>query len=454
MTKKGTLLLITVLGLVFIACKKQPISIAEGDIILPAGENCSTYDQTSYAYSFRITGLTSAQNNAFFVGNSFFNQNWVEAPASTTARDGLGPLFNNASCSGCHFRDGRGEPFSGLGLLLRLSMSGGSGEPIYGGQFQDRSISTADVEGDLGISYLEMQGMYDDGTSYSLRVPTYDMLNLNYGGMDPSVLVSPRVGPAVFGLGLLEIISEADLLAHADESDSDGDGISGRPNYVFDPYHNDTRIGRFGWKSNQGSLAAQVAGAFNGDVGIKTNYFPNENHSTAQSVLDALPNGGVIEIENDDLEKVILYCRTLAVPIRRNTNKSNVTRGENLFRSLSCNKCHVERYQTSSEGSIAPLKNQTIRPYTDLLLHDMGPDLADNRPDGLATGSEWRTPPLWGIGLLETVNGHSFLLHDGRARNFEEAILWHGGEAQQSVDEFKALDASERASVLTFIRSL
>lgn len=452
--KKVLVVFLLMLGIFMVACEKDGFTFIEGEEMLPAGKNCSSYDQTSYAYSFRIKGLTSSQNNAFFVGNSFFNQNWVEAPSSTTARDGLGPLFNNASCSGCHFRDGRGEPYSGLGLLLRLSLSGSIPEPIYGGQFQDHGISTADPEGTVEIIYTEVQGTYDDGTTYSLRIPTYQMINLNYGGMDPNVLVSPRVGPAVFGLGLLEIISETEILKNADEFDLDGDGISGKPNYVFDPYHNEVRIGRFGWKSNQASIPAQVAAAFNGDLGIKTSYFPNENYTTGQSVLATLPDGGVVEIENDDLEKVILYCRTLAVPIRRNASQADIVRGENLFRGLSCNKCHVESYQTSSMGNIQPLKNQTIRPYTDLLLHDMGADLADNRPDGEASGSEWRTAPLWGIGLLETVNGHTFLLHDGRARNLEEAILWHGGEAQQSQEAFKVLTAQEREDLIAFLRSL
>lgn len=455
MIKKALAVVALVTGIVFISCNKPELKIAENPVVLPAGENCSTYDNTSYAYSFRIKGLTPSQNSDFFVGNSFFNQNWVESPASTTARDGLGPLFNNASCSGCHFRDGRGEPLSGLGLLLRLSNGNGSGpEAVYGGQFQDRGISTADAEGDLAISYVEVQGAFLDGTPYSLRVPTYDMVNLHYGPMDPNVMVSPRVGPSVFGLGLLEIISEADLLAHADEFDADGDGISGKANYVYDPYYGDTRIGRFGWKSNKASIPSQVAGAFNGDLGIKTSYFPDENHTSAQSALDALANGGVVEIENDDLEKVILYCRTLAVPIRRDTYSDYTVRGESLFNTLSCNKCHVAEYKTSSDGDIEPLKNQTIRPYSDLLLHDMGPDLADNRPDGLASGNEWRTPPLWGIGLLETVNGHTFLLHDGRARNIEEAILWHGGEAQKSKEMYLELSAEKRQQLLTFLRTL
>ena len=438
------------------ACKKDKVFPIEGEIVpvLPAGDNCTIYDETSYAFSYKVKGLSSDQNLNFFVGNSFFNQNWVESPSSTTARDGLGPILNAASCSSCHFRDGRGAPYSGQGLLMRLSEAGNAPDPIYGSQFQDHGISTALQEGDIEIIYSYLSGQMDDGTSYSLRSPNYNLVNLNYGGVSPALMMSPRVGGQMIGLGLLEIISESDILAHADEFDSDGDGISGRANYAFDVYNNTIMLGRFGWKANTPTLATQVAAAFNGDVGIKSSYFPNENHTSAQSLLNGLPDGGVIEIEDEDLEKVILYCRTLGVPIRRNQLDENVIAGERLFNAISCTKCHVDSYTTGITGSIQPLKNVLIRPYTDLLLHDMGNDLADNRPDQLANGKEWRTPPLWGLGLIETVNGHTYLLHDGRAESIEEAILWHGGEGASSRDLYKMLTQDERRQVLDFLNSL
>lgn len=454
MKEKFFLLVFLGFGL-FAACKKKEFKPSEAfEPVLAAGENCTVYDETSLAFSYRINGLNSQQKLDFFVGNSFFNQNWVESPSSTTARDGLGPLYNTKSCSSCHFRDGRGEPTSGQGILLRLSVPGGGIEPVYGGQFQDYSISTASGEGDLSITYAESAGQYTDGTPYSLRFPIYDMINLNYGAMSPDVMVSPRVGGQIIGLGLLELIPESSILSNADASDVDGDGISGRANYVFDPFYNATVIGRFGWKANTGSIPVQVAAAFNGDLGIKSPMFPNENHTSNQSVLDALPNGGDPEIIQDDLDKVTLYCRTLGVPIRRNQGTPEVMRGRNIFRSLQCNKCHIEDFTTGNSGSIEPLKNTVIHPYTDLLLHDMGADLSDNRPDGLATGNEWRTPPLWGLGLIETVNGHTFLLHDGRARTIEEAILWHGGEAQQSKNAFLELSLTERQDLISFLKSL
>lgn len=442
-------------SLIAAACKKEIESYYSSDnlVLLPAGQNCSVEDETSYAFSYRISGMTQQQNLHFFVGNSFFTQNWVESPSSTTARDGLGPLFNTASCSSCHFRDGRGEPFSGNGLLLRLSIPNGAGDPIYGGQLQDNGISTVLKEGTIQINYIEVGGIYNDGTPYSLREPTYTMTNLNYGNMDASVLVSPRVGNQLIGLGLLEIISESDLLAHVDESDLNGDGISGRANYVYDVYANSTVIGRFGWKANTGTLPTQVAAAFNGDLGIKSSLFPNENHTSLQN-LAGLPDGGILEISDEDLAKTVLYCRTLAVPNRRNIALASVANGQRIFRDLKCTSCHVETYKTGNEGNISPLKNVEIHPYTDLLLHDMGDDLSDNRPDNLASGNEWRTPPLWGIGLFQTVNNHTFYLHDGRARSIEEAILWHGGEATNSLNTYKALKQSERQALLDFLNSL
>lgn len=447
------LLIIFVLSCTLIACNKD-IASANLSEVLPAGQNCTVYDETSYAFSYKIKGLNSDQSLEFFVGNSFFNQNWVESPSSTTARDGLGPLLNAPSCSSCHFRDGRGLPYSDLGLLVRLSEAGNGPDPIYGFQFQDHGISTAPKEGDIEINYSYISDQFEDGTLYTLRVPTYMLTNLNYGNMSPTVMMSPRVGTQMIGLGLLEQITEADILAHADEYDSDGDGISGKANYAYDVTENATLIGRFGWKANTPTIAMQVAAAFNGDIGIKTSYFPSENHTSAQSSLDGLPDGGTVEIENDDLEKVILYSRTLAVPIRRNQYDIKVKKGELLFNSLQCVKCHVGTYVTGNGGNIESLKNVLIHPYTDLLLHDMGDELADNRPDHLANGNEWRTPPLWGLGLIETVNGHTYLLHDGRAESIEEAILWHGGEGAASRDAYKALSLVERQQLLAFLNSL
>ncbi len=426
---------------------------------LSAG-NLTVYDESGLAFSYQVKGVTQDEKLHFFVGNSFFQDNWVEAPSSTTARDGLGPLFNSKSCAGCHFRDGRGLPFKNQGLLFRLSLPGSSSdnsplaELMYGGQLQDNGISTVSGEGTMNISYEEIAGTYPDGTTYSLRKPTYSISGNNYGNMDASVLISPRVGQQMIGLGLLELISENDLLAIADENDTDGDGISGRPNYVWNPLTQMAQFGRFGWKANTATIELQVAGAFNGDIGITTSIFSSQNHTAGQTSCQGLPDGGSPEISDEDLAKVVLYSRTLAVPVRRNYKNQDVLEGKRLFSNNDCNKCHTPKFTTGNSGSIAALKNVTIRPYTDLLLHDMGEDLSDNRPDFLAGGREWRTQPLWGLGLIKTVGNHTYLLHDGRARSIEEAILWHGGEAENSKNKFKKLSKKERQQLISFLESL
>lgn len=442
-----------------LSCKKKDTGIVEafnGDIeLVKLGGNCSVNDQTSYAFSYEINGLDANQALQFYVGNSFFNQNWVEAPSSTTARDGLGPLYNAKSCATCHFRDGRGAPMSNTGLLFRLG-DGSANLPdgIYGGQLQDYGVSTVTNEGLMGIQYVEIPGIYPDGTPYSLRKPNYTVMNPNFGAVNGNTGISPRVGGQMIGLGLLELIPENQLLANVDENDVDGDGISGRANYAYDIVDGLLKIGRFGWKANVASIPHQVAGAFNGDIGITSTYFPNENHTSNQPSCNGLPNGGTPEIEDNDLAAVVLYSRTLAVPYRRNTTNSDVKAGAQLFRDLKCIACHKMNFTTGSGGTITALKNQKIAPYTDLLLHDMGADLADQVPDHLATGFEWRTPPLWGLGLIWTVNGHTNLLHDGRARSIEEAILWHGGEGLTSKQAFMSLSAANRIKLIRYLESL
>lgn len=456
---KQLFLLGIVLIVVVFSCKKEETAVVseytdDSSLVSLAG-NCSTEDQTSYAFSYQINGLSSSQSLMFFVGNSFFNQSWVQAPSSTTARDGLGPLFNARSCSACHFRDGRGAPLANSGLLFRLGAGfDNSPDNIYGGQLQDFSHNAVTPEGSMDISYVEEIGYFDDGTSYSLRRPVYMVGGQNYGAMQGTTRISPRVGQQMIGLGLLELIPESDILAYADPNDADGDGISGVANYVTDVTSGNLIMGRFGWKANVGSIAHQVAAAFNGDIGITSSYFPNENYTINQPSCAGLANGGTPEIDDNDLNAVILYSRSLAVPKRRNTTNPEVKYGAKYFRTLGCISCHKMNYVTGMSGDIMPLKKQKITPYTDLLLHDMGPGLADNIPDHLASGSEWRTQPLWGLGLISVVNGHTFLMHDGRARSIEEAILWHGGEAEQSKEKYKKLPAKQRNYLLEYLKSL
>jgi CxxC motif-containing protein (DUF1111 family) len=272
--------------------------------------------------------------------------------------------------------------------------------------------------------------------------------------MHPATLFSARIAPPVIGLGLLEAIPEADLLAHADPEDADGDGISGRANRVWDRRNDTTAMGRFGWKAGQPSLRQQNAEAFANDMGLTSHLVPTDSCSPAQHDCLAMPNGGDAEVSDSILDNVTFYTRNLAVPARRNVDDKQVLAGKSLFFQANCQGCHVAVFTTGAEAAEPELANQTIRPYTDLLLHDMGPGLADGRPEFLANGQEWRTPPLWGIGLTEAVNGHTQFLHDGRARNLMEAILWHEGEAAQSRDAVLAFDASQRAALLAFLNSL
>ena len=434
--------------------------LPEENEALSGGQN-TVFDESENAFARPAPLLSNEEELIFGIGNSFFNLNWVTAPASTTARDGLGPVFNSRSCSGCHFKDGRGRPpiFDGEqnhGFLLRLSIAGISPNggpnphPIYGGQLQDRAVPDYTPEGGFTITYEEVRGEYNDGTPYSLRKPTYRFNNLAYDEMGP-VNVSPRVGQQVIGLGMLEALDESTILSFADESDLDGDGISGRANYVWDAESQTTKLGRFGWKANQPSLFQQTAGAFLGDIGITSSLFPDENCPTQE--CEDLPNGGTPEIDDEALRNVVLYVSTLAVPARRNHEDQEVLKGKILFENLGCAKCHISK-MTTGPHKIPALSNQTIRPYTDLLLHDMGKELADDREDFLATGREWRTQPLWGLGLIETVNQHTFLLHDGRARNIEEAILWHGGEAEEAKNGFKSLLKEDRDRLILFLGSL
>ncbi len=438
---------------------------------LPGGD-VTVNDVTVNAYSHAAPTLVGERRDAFFVGNSFFNRSWVIAPSSTSGVDGLGPTFNARSCTACHTKDGRGRPPEGdepmLSMLLRLSIPGTDehggplGDPIYGGQLQNDAIPGVPVEGRVIITWQEQPGAYADGEPYSLRRPSYSFAELAFGPLAEGILYSPRVAPANFGLGLLELVPEADLLARVDADDADGDGISGRANVVWDAAAGASVFGRFGWKANQPSIAQQTAGAFLGDIGVESSLFLAPNCPSPQLDCSAAPGGGAStgapEIDDEKLAAVVYYGRTLAVPARRDHQDLIVLRGKRMFREAGCASCHVPTLRTGSGSGLAAelpeLAGQTIWPYTDLLLHDVGVDLADGRPDFLADGREWRTPPLWGLAVLEAVSGHMLLLHDGRARGVAEAILWHGGEAEAAREAFRALPAPDRAALVRFVESL
>ncbi|MCG9790942.1 di-heme oxidoreductase family protein [Flavobacterium algicola] len=427
-----------------------------------SGGDATVFNTSEEAFGFFAPTISYDEQSDFGIGNSFFRQNWVIAPASTTARDGLGPYFNAISCSSCHFKDGRGRPQyadneTGHGLLLRLSLPGMDAngaslpDPIYGSQLQDNAILGQTTKGTYTITYSPIVEAYADGTTVTLQKPNYVIGNLGFGALASNVQVSPRIANQVIGLGLLEAIPEATILAFISQNNKNG--VSGKANYVYDVASNSTKMGRFGWKANQPNIGQQVAAAFSGDMGITTSLFPNENIPASVNG-SAIPNGGEPEITTSNFDKVVLYASTLAVPARRNYTDATVLSGKKTFETIGCASCHIPKITTGSTYGITALRNQIIRPYTDMLLHDMGDALADNTPDFLATGKEWRTQPLWGIGLINTVNGHTFLMHDGRAKNVEEAILWHGGEADYAKSQFKQLSKTERQALLTFINSL
>ncbi len=414
------------------------------------------------AFAQPVPGLSGEERRTFAVGNNFFNDNWVTAPASTDGRDGLGPLFNAQSCSSCHLHDGRGRPPETpddpvRGLLLRLSVRDGEGalvpHPALGDQLQDRAIGGVAPEGTIRITTVEHPGTFDDGTPYSLAEPRYEIVDEAGRPIGGAVLVSPRVAPAVFGVGLLEAVPADAVEARADPEDGDGDGISGRANHVRDPATGARRLGRFGWKAAVPTVRAQNAGAFAGDIGITSTVHPTQPCTAVQADCLARPTGGDLELDDRKLDQVTFYTSTLAVPARRDVGRAATRAGQRTFGELGCTACHVAELRTGPTD-LRPLSRQVIRPYTDLLVHDLGAGLADGRPDGEASGREWRTAPLWGIGLVQTVNRHTRFLHDGRARNLTEAILWHGGEAAASRDGFAALSATERAQLLAFLESL
>ncbi len=445
----------------------QELTGSTADLLSPTeafgGGGATVFDESENAFGHAAPNLKGEKDLEFVSGNSFFRRNWVTAPASTEDLDGLGPMFNVRSCGGCHFKDGKAAPPSSrdedpVGLLFRLgrpSSNGSLPDPNYGSQFHPNAILGVEAEGKVSVEYREIQGNYPDGRAYSIREPIYHFANLNYGDWPSDMQVSPRIAPQMVGLGLLEAIDEATILAiAAEQEDVSGGEITGKPNYVWNELEQKNTLGRFGWKANMPTVRQQVAGAFNGDLGITSSIFSNQPCADNQADCHDAPSGGNPELSSKILDRVTLYSATLAVPKRRNWDSEEVLEGKSLFLEIGCGHCHRPNITTGTEGEHPEFHHQPIHPYTDLLLHDMGEDLADNRPDGLANGREWKTPPLWGLGLLKTVNNHEFLLHDGRARGFEEAILWHGGEAETAKNNFMNLDAEERNRILIFLKSL
>ena len=444
----------------------------------PGGATTVRARDTTDAFSLSSANMPFAREMDFKLGNGLFRKTWVAAPSSTKASDGLGPLYNARACQDCHLKDGRGhvpEPDgSAVSMFLRLSVPGGEvpgdisewlatqPDPTYGGQLQDFSAAGLPPEGRMVITYQDQPVTLGDGSVVTLRKPVYSVAEPGYGPMHPQIMLSPRVAPQMIGLGLLEAIPAADILAHADPGDADGDGISGRASIVPSSEFGVPMLGRFGLKGGAPTVKEQSAGAFSGDMGLSTPLNPDPHGECRMAQTDCRASAvgqepgtrDGLEVDAKSLELVAFYSRNLAVPERRKPDDPTVLRGKELFYQAGCPACHIPKFVTHRLKDRPEQSFQLIWPYSDLLLHDLGPGLADNRPEGRASGSEWRTAPLWGIGLTQTVSGHNELLHDGRARNLTEAILWHGGEAQAARDSFAGMTKADRDALLEFLGSL
>jgi len=435
------------------------------------------------AFTHHSANMTFEKRLDFKLGEALFQRLWVTAPTRTKAADGLGPLFNSRACNGCHIRNGRGHPVDAndpsagaTSMLLRLSIPPQNDtdrellatgrvstlpDPVYGGQFQDFSIPSVPAEGKVTVRYDTQTIELADGSMVELRHPTYGMADLAYGPLHDDVMISPRIAPPMIGLGLLEAIPDEVLLANADPQDRDGNGISGRVNRVWDIAKNEVAIGRFGWKAGMPTLDQQNQNAFQFDIGLSTPLYPNaySDCTEAQSLCRGAPDGNDPEFDNleahDQITDLVLYyARNIATPMRQNASDPDVMAGREIFNSIGCASCHTPSYQLPERADMPEQSGQVIWPYSDLLLHDMGDGLADHRPEAEASGTEWRTPPLWGLGSAQEIDPRAGYLHDGRARSILEAVLWHGGEAKPARDAITFLPSSDRSKLLAFLKSL
>ena len=424
-----------------------------------SGGAATFFDVSSGTFGTPIPGLSTRDAFVHDLGDALFEQAFVAAPAPRFG--GLGPAFNNVSCANCHHNDGFGLPsFGALGssLLMRISVpgtdphGGPNPAPGFGGQLQNMALFGVRPEAKVNLTYTEQSFNFPDGETASLRNPTYTLTDA-YIPLPAGYMLSPRLGPPVFGLGLLELIPESTIRSFADPNDANGDGIRGHANYVYNPLTHQRELGRFGVKANTSSLLVQVATAFQQDMGL-TSFVQPQKSVYGQEQMKYVADTSAVDLADSVVNAVTFYVRTLAVPARRNVTHPEVKRGEVLFKQISCATCHIPTMYTGVSVSLPALSNQRIHPYTDMLVHDLGAALADGRPDFDANGNEWRTPPLWGRGMFEQTNGTPYFLHDGRARSLTEAILWHGGEAEHSKQQFVNLPKADRKAILEFLGSL
>lgn len=423
-----------------------------------------TQDVSKYAFTHSVQQHSNEEEDFRILGKSFFTKPWVEAPTATTARDGLGPLFSANKCLRCHPNNGAGLAQNRNGeihpsLVMRLSIftdknihndismrDGFIPEPTYGGQLSINGTSGVKYEGKVKLSYKEKKGHYSDGDIYILHVPEYKIKDLNYGPFHKNTNVAPHIALALIGLGAIENIPVKEILEFEDINDSDGDGISGKANWVYDPETKKIELGRFRWKAAVASVKDQAGNAAHNDMSLTNPLYPNENCTPSQTACLNVPKGlgGKFDFPQERLDAIAYYLKTLKIPVQRKSK--NFEKGREIFQTIGCAKCHRENFNTPKYG--------TIYPYSDFLLHDMGKELSDGHRMFLAEPNEFRTPPLWGLGLYKKVSGSLNLLHDGRAKSIAEAILWHGGEAQTQKEAFKHLSKQQRKTLIEFLKGI
>ena len=412
------------------------------------------------AFSRPFANLDAEQRMRFVVGNSFFTQPWVSAGASVSGRDGLGPLFNAAACQDCHIRDGRGLPPRERGdaltsAVLRIARADGSPDPTYGRHIQTRSLPQLPAEAHVSVSWQEHEIRLHDGQRVALRQPRIEVDQWAYGAPADDLKMSLRIAQPMLGLGLLEAIPERAIRQQVIASDNDSPG--GRTQQAIDIASHEPALGRFGWKATQPSVRQQSLDALINDIGITSVLFPQQNCSAIQHerICHKLASGGQPELQADIEAALVFYAQHLAPPARRAHAQPDVLAGEQLFHRIGCASCHRPSWQTSPTAALPAAADQLIWPYSDLLLHDLGPGLDDGIIEGAASGRHWRTQPLWGLGQVKVVGGaHAGYLHDGRARSLTEAILWHAGEALAARQAWADLPREQREMVLHFLESL
>lgn len=412
-----------------------------------------------------VKNLSDEEYDKFILGRSFFKIPWVEAPSATTARDGLGPHFNANTCNSCHPNNGRGNLYNKKGqisrsLIAKVSikndgselhkelekMNGLIPEPTYGGQIGINAIHGVKFEAKPHIKYEEIEVKFPDGEIDTIYKPTYSLKNLQYGKLHKDTIITFRLAPSLNGLGLIEDISNEEILKNVDIKDRDNDGISGKANFVYSPITKKIELGRYSWKASNTTIKHQSAAAAHNDMGLTTTIFPKDPCTKIQSdCIDAPKSRDLIDIPDFRLEAIEFYIKNRVTYNAKKTASYN--EGLKVFKSIGCVKCHIDSFITKSGIKISP--------FTDMLLHDMGEGLSDGRSEFLANGKEWRTPPLWGLSLHEKINKEKpKLLHDGRANNFQEAILWHDGEAKGAKENYMNLDKETREKLIKFLEEV